>query len=361
MAQPGGEKTMNRPIGTITEFLESTGTQMRIFDMGRRIGKISRDRFLKFEKTELAYPYPVQQQAWFALLFQDSKQHREPTVWFLRFPLDEQGKLLQAARDDFMHRLLERVGENLQAAQEGSQLDTALKDNPYTYKPRDEHMAVFHAKAAQLFKQPPSKYFEHARDYFSGKLGWDQWGFLGYQGVAEIALCQSQKEINKMLVTAIPHLPAKPLEALCRCLENETINLAINQALLDRLDRILSETPTDTQQVAACIRGVACSQSQQLKKASVERVLEHPCATSPDILAAISGRCWEMLLDDRIRRLYLERLAVNDQGQLFFDQCMSDLLFIPGMRASLLSGIRNPERSEELSNAIGALFQRLNG
>ncbi|MES9914062.1 MAG: DUF3549 family protein, partial [Candidatus Sedimenticola sp. 4PFRAG1] len=186
--------TETNPISTITEFLETTSARLRIFDMGRRITRVSREQFLQFERTELPYPYPMQQQAWFALLFQDNKREIEPFIWFLRFPLDEQGKLLQAARDDFMHRLVERVGENLQAAESGEQLDAVLKDNPYTFKPRDDRMAVFHAQATRQLKQSPSQYFEHAKQYFSGELGWDQWSFVGYQGIAEVASLQGENE-----------------------------------------------------------------------------------------------------------------------------------------------------------------------
>ncbi|MET0013397.1 MAG: DUF3549 family protein [Sedimenticola sp.] len=349
------------PISTITEFLEATGARLRLFDMGRRITRISRDQFLQFEKTELPYPYPMQQQAWFALLFQDEERKIEPFIWFLRFPLDEQGKLLQAARDDFMHRLVERVGENLQAAESGEQLDAVLKDNPYTFKPRDDRMAVFHAKATRLLKQPHSQYFDHAREYFRGDLGWDQWSFVGYQGIAEMASLQDEDEFGQILASAIPQLPERPLEALCHCLENEPLTLAITRALLERMKQLLCEPEPDVMLVAAGIRAVSCSTSQNLKRELIEAVLAHPCANRVEPLAAISGRAWEILQEETVRRNYLERLAENCEGQEFFNQCLSDLLFLPGMRAPLLGALRDPERSEQLSQAIGALFQRIQG
>jgi hypothetical protein len=61
------------PISTITEFLQTGGARLRFFDMGRRVDQLPRDRFLQFEKTEIPYPYPLQQQAWFALLLQDKR------------------------------------------------------------------------------------------------------------------------------------------------------------------------------------------------------------------------------------------------------------------------------------------------
>ncbi|OOZ35653.1 DUF3549 family protein [Solemya velesiana gill symbiont] len=351
--------TEDNPISTITEFLEATGARLRIFDMGRRITKITRDQFLQFEKNELPYPYPMQQQGWFALLFQDDKREIEPFIWFLRFPLDEQGKLLQAARDDFMHRLVERVSENLQATESSEKLDAVLKDNPYTFKPRDDRMAVFHAQATRPLKQPPSQYFEHAKQYFSGELGLDQWSFVGYQGIAEIASLQADKEIEQMLVTTIPELPDRPLEALCHCLENEPLTMAVTRAVWERMKRLLSEPDPNVMLVAACIRAVSCSQSHNLKQELISTALAHDSATKVELLAAISGRAWEILQDETIRRQYLERLAENNEGQEFFNQCLSDLLFLPGMRAPLLGALRDPERSERLSQAIGALFQRI--
>jgi len=343
------------PISTITEFLEATGARLRIFDMGRRITRISRDLFLQFEKTER--PYPMQRQAWFALLFQDDESRFEPFIWFLRFPLDEQGKLLQAARDDFMHRLVERVGENLRSAEDGKALDAVLKDNPYTFKPREDRLAVFHAQATRLLKQPHSKFFVHAREYFNGELGWDQWPFVGYQGIAEIASRQAQDEISQMLAKAIPELPDRPLEALCHCLESEPVTLAISEALLSRLKQLLAADPPDLILVAACIRGISCSVSRNLKRELIQSVLAHDCSNAVEILVAISGRAWESLLDDEIREHYLERLAENTEGQALFNQCLSDLLFVPGMRTPLLLSMRNPKRSERLSQAIGTLFQ----
>lgn len=348
------------PISTITEFLEATGARLRIFDMGRRITKIGREQFLQFERTELPYPYPMQRQAWFALLFQDDESRFEPFIWFLRFPLDEQGKLLQAARDDFMHRLVERVGENLQAAEDGEKLDAVLKDNPYTFKPRDDRMAVFHAQATQLLKQPHSKFFEHAQEYFNGKLGWDQWSFVGYQGIAEIASLQAQEKYSEMLAKAIPELPERPFEALCHCLENEPVTLAITEALLNRLKQLLTADTPDLMLIAASIRAVSCSVSHNLKRELIQTALADDCSNAVEILVAISGRAWESLLDDEIRKQYLERLAENSEGQELFNQCLSDLLFVPGMRTPLLLSVRDPDRSERLSQAIGALFQGIN-
>jgi hypothetical protein len=321
------------------------------------VTKIPRDLFLKFENTGIPYPYPLQRQAWFGILFRDSEGKREPSIWFLRFPLDEQGRLLQAARDDFLHRLLENLGQNLQALKDGEKLDSALQENPYSFKPKEERMALFHAKAELTLKQPASKYYDHARRYFSGELGWEQWPFIGYQGIADLAVRLDDEGNSSLIAEAIPRLPARPYEALCQCLENLEIPLAISQALLARVTEELEAEAPEPALVAAGVRGIACSRSPNLRKELIRSVLGHPISSNPEILAAISGRTWEDLREPKTVCLFLQRLAENSDGQAFFDQCLTDLLFIPGMREPLLAGVRNPERSEQLGRAIGKLFQ----
>jgi len=345
-------------ITTLTEFLEDTGARLHLFDMGRRVVKIPRDRFLQIEKTAAPYPYPLQQQAWFALLFQHEASHADPFIWFLRFPLDEQGKLLQAARDDFMHRLVEQLGSKPQIAQGGDGMETALQDNPYSFKPTDNRMAVFHARASRLLKQPPSRFYQHARAFFQGTLGWDQWPFVGYQGIADMAARLEQETNEQILREALPQLSSKPFIALCHCLENEHLPLPIAERIVERVGMELEREQPDIQLIGSGIRGVSRSRSATLPRKLIEEVLQAPCAQDPEILAAIGGRAWEALNQESIARPFLEMLARNNTGQVFFDHCLADLLYLPGMREPLLKELRRPDRSTALSQSVGAFFQR---
>jgi hypothetical protein len=344
-------------ISTITEFLQTSGARLRFFDMGRRVAQISREQFLQFEKTSIPYPYPLQRQAWFALLFQDKSSQAEPLIWFLRLPLDEQGKLLQAARDDFMHRLIERIGARIQGDNEGQQLESALQDNPYSFKPNDDRMAVFHARISRLLNNPPSRFYAHARHYFSGEPGWDQWSFVGYQGIADLAVRLDQEGNASLVAGALAHLPAQPLIALCHCLENEVLSARLTQGLLNRVKRELQQSSPDSALLAAAIRGSACSRSRKWQHDLLKRILASPGGNHIEILTALCGRAWEQLLDGDIRKLFLERLAENSAGQEAFNLCLADLLYMPGMRQPILTAVRDPNRSAQLSRAIGALFQ----
>lgn len=346
-------------ISTLTEFLEQTGARLRFFDIGRLVLRIARDDFLAFERGDKAYPYPVQRQAWLALMFDDPKGDSDPFIWFIHFPLDEQGRLQQAVRDDFMHRLVSRLGENLKAAEQGQPIESALKDNPYTFKPRDERLALFHARASQTLKRPPSQHYEHARNYYTGQLDWEQWQFLGFQGIADLATRLNEGDNRKQVTDAIPLLPDRPLEALCHCLEGLEPGTEIAQALQQRLQQELQKETPEAAVVAAILRALCRCTCPNPVVESYRAVLEHPVSRNTVVLAAIGARGWNLLKLPELSALYLEQLAGNATGQSFFNESLVDLLFLPGMRDSLLKQLREPERSEALDKAIGSFFRFL--
>jgi hypothetical protein len=345
-------------IATLTEFIESGGLSLDFTDMGRRICAIPRERFIAFELTEAPYPLPLQQQAWFALTLTDRKQPRfDPMIWFIRFPLDEQGKLLQAARDEFLHHLAESLGN----APQGEGMRHVLQDNPYAFRPKQERLAVFHARLTCVLKQPASRFYDHARAYFDGELGWDQWSFVGYQGIADLAARMNRDGNVRRIAKSVPCLLPSPLEALCHCLENEVIGDSIAEALAKRGRSALVDERPNPQILTAVVRGLSQSRSEAIRNGFVQQLLDHPIAHRSDILAAISGRAWETLEDISLRRLFLERLADNEAGQGFFNAVLSDLLFLPATRIAMQESLRDPQRSARLGHVLGDFFSTLRG
>lgn len=92
---------MSDQIATLGQLLDGAGTQWRAFDIGRHITKLDKQQFLAIEQAQVPYPYPLAGHAWLAIQFWDAKASKEPYVWFLKFPLDEQSKLVSASRDHF--------------------------------------------------------------------------------------------------------------------------------------------------------------------------------------------------------------------------------------------------------------------
>jgi len=335
-------------VNGIIDFLNQAGTQFKIFDMGRRIEEIDQADFLSFEQGEKPYPLPLQQQAWLGFLVWTEDKKSELVIWFLRFPLDAAGKLTSGIRDDFVVRLINKEGD------ESPQQD---ESNPYGFKPKQEHMASFHAKAAKLLNQPASSYYEHTKDYFAGKPGFDQWSFVGFQGIADIATRLDEENNAALIAAAIEQIPVQPFEALAQCLEHEKIDSNISQAIVNVINKELDNEKPDANFISLGIRALSHCAEQSLLEQILNKVLSTETGSHPEVLASVSGRCWLTLKNQNIINLFLEALANCREGQEFFNLVIVDLINIPGMQESILKAVKSSDRSEVLSKAIGELFK----
>ncbi len=337
----------------LLSLLETPTTRIRCFDMGRRVTELTRAQFTAFEQTTLAYPLPLKNQAWFALCRISNNQQTEPMVWFLRLPLDEQNKLVLATRDYFVHRLLDAIATS--DPDNPDKLAAAFEDNPHTFKPREDRMAVFHAQLGYSLGLPPSSFFDHAMEYFSGNTGWDQWQFVGYQGIADVAARSENIDQAMTIGRAIPHLPAEPLTALCHCLENQPISKPVSQALLARLQTLLSSQTVDTALISALIRGLSQATDSEHRQQKFQQVFASPCRTDIEILVSISGRAWEVLTSPGNGLIFMEALASTAGGQQVFEDCIRDLFGLPGLRLILLDAMKKSDCSTLLSSRMDAL------
>lgn len=344
-------------INTITNFLHQTGANYRVYDMGRRVEKLSRQQFQKFEELTLPYPSPHQRHACFAILFWYPQHNDQHMVWFLRFPLDEVGLLQPAARDEFLAQILTTIDANINAENAGETIGNASDESRFAFKPKEEKLANFHAKTTAMLKLPPSRFFEHAIDYLYGKSGYDQWAFVGFQGLADVAA--RHEEYAALIANALPHLPDTPLDVLCSCLENEAISHPLASALQTQLTQELAKETPSVQATVALLRSVSMTPASAIREACLLSVLQHPIGTDIEVLSAIAGRSWEALANADIRSRYLTALASNSEGQDAFNQLIIDLLFLPNMRAHVMEAFRSPERPEALSVAIGGFFSFL--
>jgi len=334
---------------TLYEFLEQTGAQVRAYDIGRRISGLPREQFFAFENATAPYPLPMQRKAWFALVQLAAGAPVNPVIWFLRLDLDEQGLLVQAERDYLLNRLL----ESAQAQTQGADPQAFLQDNPYAFTPREDRMALFHALLSADLGLPPSRFYRHALEYFQGTPGWDQWSFVGYQGIADVA-CRHD---DAPLSTAIAHLPNEPLIALCHCLESGALSTELTKALTDRLQQVLVEQAADVSVLAALVRGLSAGDSADDSVIqALHEILKHPVGNNIEILAAISGRAWEALTNAAFLDAYLRRLAGNDHGQAAFEHCISDLLSLPVLADTARQALRAPEQSPEVREAFATMM-----
>ncbi|MBY5990647.1 DUF3549 family protein [Ferrimonas balearica] len=335
-------------ITTLSQFLTQAGTQFQVYDLGRRVTALDPIQFAQVEAGTLPYPTPRAGCAWLAVLFWNTTASQQHYVWFLKLPLDERGLLNPAARNQFLQMVVEALGQDPSAALSEAQQER-LNNNPFTFTPSQEKMAVFHARVRQLLAQPASVYFEPVQQYLSGQRPWDEWQQLGLQGFADL-VCRGQSVEPERLAQSIAKLPLAPLAALGSVMEHTALAQPVAQAWFDRWQGAEGD---DERQI--CLRALAGAPER--RDQAVERLLACD-ALAPEWLVLITARLWESLDAARMPR-YLEHLAAHP-GPLF-NQLYSDLVAVPGQRAWVLTALRSPQRSEALSAAISQLVQSVKG
>lgn len=348
-------------IVTLTDFLNQTGANIRVFDMGRRVSVVSPQTFARFEQCEIPYSQPYMYHARLGILFwypQDPEKH---FIWFLQFPLDEQGFIIQAAKDDFLKRLLETVGESarqlIDADNEQEEPRNLMKDNPLAFTPDQERIAVFNAKAKLALGQPASHFHDQAEEYFTGHREIDDWEDIGLQGIADFTARLEKQDNSQALSLHIHAFPDIPFSALCRCLENEAIDHRLTEAILKRAMPLTDNPDADAMILAAAIRAIGHSTASGMRDQLIQAVLEGAHCQDIEILTVIAARSWEALENPATLLRYLECLAECPAGLNAFTKIVRDLIFVPGLRTLIIAQFRNPERSEKLSEAIGLLMQ----
>lgn len=344
--------TSKTPI--LSEFLLQTDTQIRIFDLGRRVSKITLSDFQQFEHGERAYPFPYEQTAWIGLLYWNKKDKSQHNIWFIRMPLDETGHLQLSARDEFMHLLLSRFAETMQNGNSAQAMEHVLKDNPYVFKPTDDKLAIFHSKALLTLQQTPSQFFSDTLKYIQSD-NYDQWQHLGIQGITDLAVRQDKDEIHSALLKALPLIPAQVFNVLCQGLESEVIDIALAKVIATRI-----EDADDDQIIANGIRALASCQSTKFKNDTIYSTLEKLDQNQTIVLIAITAKVWDILFDEKTLKLFLEKLSATTAGPELFNSLIQDLIFMPGLREKILIEFRNPDRSECLSKSVGEFFQAVN-
>ena len=343
-------------ITTLSEFLHHSGAKYSVFDMGRRVTKLCSDQFFNFESARQAYPYPLQKSALFGVIFWSPTLPDKHYIWFLKFPLDEQGLLVQAARDEFLSMLLERVGGSKLAVTGSEDIEDILSDSPYTFTPLEEKLAAFNSKANKSLGRQASSYYHNALNYFIGEKDLNDWQSLAIQGVADLAERLNEGDNTQRLIEVLPKLPEKPFMVLCSFLEHVEPKVGIVEALAQQIEYELEKKEPNIEKICACLRAASNCPARALLEQMVIKTLKNDCSKKIEILAVISGRLWQLLENSQICTLFVERLAENDADYSGFSQVLADAMFMPGLREHIMKALQCPKRSDTLSKRVGEMF-----
>ena len=330
-------------ITTLSQFLTTAKTQFQVYELGRRVQHIDMLAFHQIESLVTPYPYPIQGHAQFAIVFwNESQQH---FIWFLKLPLDEQGLLSPAPRSQFIEMVLTALGQDPTQPLTDEQQDR-LANNPFSFKPSQEKLAVFNALVRKQLGLSASIQYEFAVQYLSGHIATSEWQHIGLQGLSDVCVRLGELDHEQQLLASFDNSAIEVQIALCQCLEH----LHLTEGLANKLYAKFVAAPPEYQ--AYYLRALA-SHTELSQQALAH--LQQTERLEANELISIAGRNWTVLKQELSRSIYLEALA--RQPQAFFNQIFADIVAIPSLRNHLLGELRNPNRSVQLSQAIGGLFK----
>jgi len=344
---------MNKVEG-ISGFFDYLTAEARYFDLGRRIQKLPKEVFLRADLLQTPYPFPYLRHAWLGVVFWTEANKDSPMVWSLKLPLDELGMIAPGDRDQFLQQLLLSIGNNIQAAQAGKQLNAVLDNNPYAFTLPEDRQAAFHAKVSALLKRAPSQFYPQTCAYLEAP-GDDGWQQLGIQGLADVTARWQNHEA--LLRSGLKTMPDPAFVGFAQLLEHEAIDAKLSQVLIDRLFQQLANSQPNFAVVAAAIRGLSHSPAKGLRQAALTKAMAMMPTPEVEVVAAIASRCCDDLSDTDLGLAFLELLA--KLGHDNFIQVIADLMALPELKPNLMQALRHPNRSETLVAAIGALFDRI--
>lgn len=342
-------------IQTLSQLLNNSHCDYQIFDLGRRIKTIDPQVFAEIEKGQSPYPFPMQRKAHLAIAYWNEK--KQPWIWFLKFELDERGLLKQSDIGNFIKYVVEAMGTRLSDDMSEEQ-QQKLSNNPYTFKPTEDKMAVFHSQIRSNLDLPTSQYYEHAQHYFSGDLGWENWQTVGLQGITDIAARLNREQNAVTLRKALPHLPNEPLYALLGALEHVDLQERLAERLAEKAQTEIESSEPDLFLLSALTRALSGAPTN-VALPVLTAILQSPRLSHQEVLIGIAGRTWHLLAQANIAEQFLLRLAQTG-NQPLFNQLFADLVMLPELRMVLLP-LLHSSPSEELANALVKLQQATKG
>jgi hypothetical protein len=333
-------------INTISEFLLQAGTDFRVYDMARGIRQLESQLFLEIESAIVPAPYPRQQHAWFGILFFNKQMSHERYIWFLKLPLDEQGLVMGAARQQFLQIVVDALGQTLDKQ---NNANNQLPENPFTFVPNQQQLADFNSIGRVELNIPLSDHFDVVERYLTHPERQD-WRTVPLQGIADFTASIKQADRKHLLLKQFSTLAPDMQHALCASLENHPIDEDISSLLINWYHQDVE----DEKRLHSVLRGLCQSQAKAAVNSLISSVLFCASGQTSAVLMLIAARHWQYLKESEILTLYVELLAICEDQP--FIGLYSDLVQIPEIREAMLGVLRWPEKSPKLTQAIGQLF-----
>lgn len=333
-------------INTISEFLLQAGTDYRVFDMARGIRPHTSQDFLEIENATVPAPFPRQQHAWFGILFFNKNLSDERYIWFVKLPVDEQGLVISAARQQFLQIVVDALGQSLDKQ---NKAHNQLPENPFTFVPNQQQLADFNSICRVELGMPLSAHLDLAKEYVTHPDKHD-WRAVPLQGIADFAASLQHNTTKDLFIKQFLKLAPEMQHAICSSLENHKIDSDISEFLIDWC----FHSKQDEQRLSSVLRALCQSQAQTKVSHLISSLLNSESGQNSTVLMLIAARHWQYLKETNTLELYAEKLATSKDN--LFVGLYPDLVQIPDLRDNMLAVLRWPIKSPQLTQAIGQLF-----
>ncbi len=338
--------TQSRDINTLSEFLLQAQTQYEVFDLGRGIRNLDKQRFFEWENQQRPAEFPRQDHAWFCIAFWNEKMSDERYIWFIKLPLDERGLVVQAARNQFLEIIISALGNKLEYREDSS---AQLPENPFIFQPSQQQLADCNSHIKASLNIPASD-LAHVHAYIQAPMI-GNWQSLSVQNISDY-LILNHGNVSQSLISKSLTLFATPvLNCIFSTLESLELENDLANAIID-----FRETTDDPNLSSLALRAMSHSPNQAVQE-YVAELVKTSNALDLETLVVISGRFWQVLSSQDLCNAFMHKAAEIDPSFKVFNALFSDLVKVPSCRNEMLTFLRNPERSDLVAEAIGHLVK----
>ncbi|OLO04391.1 DUF3549 family protein [Salinicola socius] len=342
---------------TLSDFFTQSGAELALSTLGRRVEPMRQDTFAAFEQQREPWPMPWNGQAQVACALRWPATFKDPAIWFLSLPLDEQGLLVPAARDEFLDRLLQTLSTptsdtpitdpsvNNNVTQDSLETRNLMQDNPLAFEPELHQRALLHARLSRHFGQPPSMHSDMARRYLIGDDALD-WQMLGLQGLADQVVAK-EPAVIEALASRLTTLPRAMTLPLCYLMEHGDTPVELLPVVWQAMAN--AREAQDIEAFCALLRALLGSDSPQVGE-WLDHILADDDLMAADCLAAIAARGWQHLEHEIRLGRFLERLANCKDAN--FRPVVRDLALIPRLRLPILMMLRQAPADSSVGRLV---------
>jgi len=339
-----------------------------VFDLGRGLRRIDNQQFFDWENQIAPCAYPRQNHAWFCISFWQSGENTAPTtktetyIWYIKLPLDENGLLIQASRNQFLEIVITALGAELQHTHNEN---AQLPENPFIFEPSQQQLADCNAHIRKALNHT-SRDYSKVSHYMQAPSVQD-WQGLSVQDIADYVCASEGKDdckIQATLAQNLSQLPRAVLNCVLASLEAVYVNTCLSQAIVE-----FHACQEDPALAALCLRAMSLvpninmlernsNDQHAISIAYIKQLINNPSSLDIETSVVIAGRYWPIFEDESTLLSYMHKIAELDDSYALFIAIYSDLVKVPLCRASMLALLRNTNRSDLVSEGIGKLFAK---